>query len=677
MKPSAWIEAEALRVCEKHDLSAVDSTIWAILAFLDAAHGEASPPDNRTWDLQYAGKPRSETEHKTPSNSENCDHGRGWLVDCEECGRRAPPWEAPLSNIAVRVRIEMLEHAVFGLANAALPVEARTEAPQQADQLETTSRGFGIYGRIPTHAGGSVRVQQSSMVASEPHVWLFLDGESCCEHMGKHMKPDPQLSLSQATALRDALERFIRDNSLDPEAPKPNDTGVIRAAEGVVLEPGDYEVVEVELPAEAPPVGARFTLGTANEPKGPRYPHWYVVVRGKWTMVTAVRRVEPERYKPKVGDTVRVIAPAGARYLGKTGTVLSLEHGVELRIHGEEPKAGEVNPAFPEHWVERVEPEQCERPIVVGSVWLEMARDLRSTVLELGELPLGSAVRVERLIDGRPSKMWFGLSVFRRLFTWVSDPKSAVVESDEVAKRWAGLDQGDHPIVVNSIWQKTSEDQARVTEVRAYDVDYLYIGPSVRGGGTMSKWEFVQRFTWVSDPAPKADECSRCGRTNCPATYRHTDENAYRKCDQAVAQNLEEERDAAVERVKELEAQLENVKAVPAEGIAQRDKLFAEIYGQSVEETVKQRDEARAQLAAAEERQLNTDAGMSTLRNQHEELKAENAGLKTAKALLTQGCEQALQALQPAKREERDAAISKLRCLLGHGAAPSPVDGGS
>jgi len=127
-------------------------------------------------------------------------------------------------------------------------------------------------------------------------------------------------------------------------------------------------------------------------------------------------------------------------------------------------------------------------------------------------------------------------------------------------------------------------------------------------------------------------------------------------------------------RVKELEGKLAALEAIPVEVIKERDKLFAEIYGQSVEETVKQRDEARAhiaelererdellalgssaqrmrqergaaddrareleaeladqraKLAAAEERQLNTDAGMNTLRKQHEELEAENARLTT------------------------------------------------
>lgn len=68
---------------------------------------------------------------------------------------------------------------------------------------------FNIYGRVPTHAGGSVRVQDSSLAFEGPHVWLFLDGEQCVEHLGQHMKPDPQLNVEQAKQLRDALNAFI------------------------------------------------------------------------------------------------------------------------------------------------------------------------------------------------------------------------------------------------------------------------------------------------------------------------------------------------------------------------------------------------------------------------------------------------------------------------------------
>ena len=78
--------------------------------------------------------------------------------------------------------------------------------------MEKTSRGFTVFGRVPTQRGGSVRVQESSQVEG-PFVWLFLDDEQCIEHMGKHQKPDPLLNVEQAKALRDALDSFINEAS--------------------------------------------------------------------------------------------------------------------------------------------------------------------------------------------------------------------------------------------------------------------------------------------------------------------------------------------------------------------------------------------------------------------------------------------------------------------------------
>lgn len=91
--------------------------------------------------------------------------------------------------------------------------------------LEKTSRGFNIYGRIPTQRGGSVRVQESSMAGEGAHVWLFLDGEQCVDHLGHHQKPDPHLNVEQAKALRDALDTFVRaaeSDELTEPASVPN-----------------------------------------------------------------------------------------------------------------------------------------------------------------------------------------------------------------------------------------------------------------------------------------------------------------------------------------------------------------------------------------------------------------------------------------------------------------------
>lgn len=55
----------------------------------------------------------------------------------------------------------------------------------------------------------------------------------------------------------------------------------------------------------------------------------------------------------------------------------------------------------------------------IGSVWLESERNLESTVKALSP-ELG--VRVERFIDGRATRCWFGLSVFWKLFVPLPAP---------------------------------------------------------------------------------------------------------------------------------------------------------------------------------------------------------------------------------------------------------------
>jgi hypothetical protein len=75
-------------------------------------------------------------------------------------------------------------------------------------ETEKTSRGFRIFARVPTHEGGSVRVQESSLAFEGAHVWLFLDGQDCTDHLGRHQKPNPHLNVAQARQLALALNEF-------------------------------------------------------------------------------------------------------------------------------------------------------------------------------------------------------------------------------------------------------------------------------------------------------------------------------------------------------------------------------------------------------------------------------------------------------------------------------------
>src|SRR3989304_7796396 len=74
---------------------------------------------------------------------------------------------------------------------------------------ETTERGFRVYARVSTCHDGVVRVQDSSEIGEGPRVWLFLDEEKGCEHLGQHMKPDIYLDEAGVRALRQALDAFL------------------------------------------------------------------------------------------------------------------------------------------------------------------------------------------------------------------------------------------------------------------------------------------------------------------------------------------------------------------------------------------------------------------------------------------------------------------------------------
>lgn len=89
---------------------------------------------------------------------------------------------------------------------------------------ETTPRGFQIFGRVPCASGGTVRVQESSMAFEGAHVWLFLDGEECKEHLGKHSRPAPHLDVAQAKQLIAALSDFV-----------------VAAEQGALMEPAEVE----------------------------------------------------------------------------------------------------------------------------------------------------------------------------------------------------------------------------------------------------------------------------------------------------------------------------------------------------------------------------------------------------------------------------------------------------
>ncbi len=80
---------------------------------------------------------------------------------------------------------------------------------------ERTNRGFRVYDRVPSHGPAMVRVQEASLALEGPHVWLFIDGEECTEHLGLRSRPAPQLNGTQVKRLMAALEAVVADAEAD------------------------------------------------------------------------------------------------------------------------------------------------------------------------------------------------------------------------------------------------------------------------------------------------------------------------------------------------------------------------------------------------------------------------------------------------------------------------------
>jgi len=170
--------------------------------------------------------------------------------------------------------------------------------------------------------------------------------------------------------------------------------------------------------------------------------------------------------------------------------------------------------------------------------------------------------------------------------------------------------QGERPIVVDSIWiRNTDEVEFRVDAVSGGVVDVTNLRNGFRGHRTVE--HLRDGFTWLRDPAPKAEPsapeaegCRKHHLIHCSACQ-----------EERYLRSVERERDAALSRITEIEA-----------------------------------------------RQLNTDAGMNTLRKQHEELEAENARLRARCAF---------------GENELCKVHQNWDELKAYLESPSPVDGGS
>lgn len=82
-------------------------------------------------------------------------------------------------------------------------------------EKEFTQRGFRVFGHIQYRNGGAIRVQESSLAFAGAHIWLYIEGDECKEHMGQHLMPTPHMSVKQTKELINALQSFVDEAEAD------------------------------------------------------------------------------------------------------------------------------------------------------------------------------------------------------------------------------------------------------------------------------------------------------------------------------------------------------------------------------------------------------------------------------------------------------------------------------
>ena len=89
--------------------------------------------------------------------------------------------------------------------------------------MDTTERGFAIYGRLKDTRGLEIRVQESSADPLD-FVWIFVDGDGGFGRpglmtrvaraiRGEEVRPSPNLNVEQVKELIKALQAFVDDKA--------------------------------------------------------------------------------------------------------------------------------------------------------------------------------------------------------------------------------------------------------------------------------------------------------------------------------------------------------------------------------------------------------------------------------------------------------------------------------
>lgn len=245
-KPSEWIA--------EHGRDTRMSPLEVVVAYLDHAHGEATPPE-------VAG----------PSGGDR--------ADLCECGHRREG--------------HVIDGYCLACPNCAgfrdlepLPRESEREPTGEREvRMGSTWRNktdrcwLVTIDRIDERSEFPYKCGRTSQFRAD-----YL--RDAFEWVSDPQPESPPDALEQAKTLGVPLDEVLSSND-----------GIIRAAEGVGLEPGEYEVVEIHPDDSAPQllVGSRFREATRVTTTNGR---WVITHRnGSNTWLTAVRRVEaqPER----------------------------------------------------------------------------------------------------------------------------------------------------------------------------------------------------------------------------------------------------------------------------------------------------------------------------------------------------------------------------------------------
>jgi hypothetical protein len=93
-------------------------------------------------------------------------------------------------------------------------------------ERSTNARGLSVYDIIDCKYGEKIKVYDSSS-ATAPHVWVMIDtAENKNDHDGgTRIEATAHLTVDQATALRDALDTFLKEIPERWGATDEDDTG--------------------------------------------------------------------------------------------------------------------------------------------------------------------------------------------------------------------------------------------------------------------------------------------------------------------------------------------------------------------------------------------------------------------------------------------------------------------